>query len=230
MKNNNFKLLLSLVVLITIFFGGFFLALELRKPNEIGNVYFNSVTDTIISKKHLATLKPFETETKPQTVIIYKPEYIKVDTVIFEHDTLYVDTGSTKYIKYSSTFLTNFPGSDKLIGIKLSSTNLTLNLLSPLGLVHSKLFDINPQLFDYIYTENKLTLKPTKFYHNLTFYGRVRVKPIISFYDLGVGINYNTKGIIIETGIIGYYYYGLQKPYGITPELSIQYNLPWPRK
>mgnify|MGYP001162046165 CR=1 FL=1 len=234
MTSKYFKTIAVLLITITAFVIGIILASKMfNKPNNgnTNNSYYNQVTDTIISKSKLKQLSGYKDETKPKTVIIYKPEVIKIDTAYLQGDTICIKTEKGNIIKYQSNFLTNFSDASKLIDMKLSGSNLSLSLLTPKGQSLTQLFKIDPFHYNYIYTGNKLTLEPNKkWYNNFTIYGQLTILPLVNIYSTDVGINYKTSIIIIDGGVKFYFIPEFEKSFNLSPYIGIRYNLPWPGK
>ena len=221
-----------LLIMVVAFITGIILTVKfINKPiSNSTNQVVNTETDTIISKTVLKKLKPYNTETKPKVVTIYKTSYVKPDTVYLKGDTVVIAVpGST--INYNSSFLTNFQDASKLIDFKLKGESLSLSLLTPKGISQTQLFNIDPLHYNYIYTDNKLTIEPNnKWYNNFTIYGQLLMKPLVNIYEIDLGLNYKTSIIIIDGGISFYFIPEFKQKFNLTPYIGIRYNLPWPQR
>ena len=232
MTSKQLRALAIFIITISAFIGGIVLATKMIKIQHDGSItdIYNQKTDTIISKSILKKLKPYDYETKPKTITIYKPNIIRVDTCYLKGDTVRLETENGK-IDYNQSFLTTFPDANKLIDFKIKGKDLSLSLITPKGVSLTQLFNIDPLHYNYVYVDNKLTLEPNdKWYYNLSLYGQIIIKPLVNIYNLDIGINYKTKIFIIDGGGSFYYIPQFQKPFNLTPYLGIRYNLQWPRR
>lgn len=195
---------------------------QMAEKNE--KIYINNIkgkSDTLYVNKYLTPEKEYVYTSIPTTVIKYKHDTVRLDSVVIKDKIIKTYLKDTLYSQFNMGYLTNYPKSEKLIQLSLTNKNLDLSLVTLNGEVISKSFIINTENYNYLYTNNNLTFK-NKF--RLCLSAAYYIRPVVNMHDINIDLSVKTGKLQYIGGMNLFYYPNYKTNIGITPILGIKYN------
>lgn len=178
-------------------------------------------TDTVYVSRFFDRETDFEFDQIPERVFIFFSDSIPVKDIRIIKDTVYVETSSGKF-DYNAQFLAQYPNAPKFIQMSLDK-NLNLTFLNTQGKIYQEQYDINPEIYRYLYTDH-LTSEKKSFWKRWTPFAQVQVRPLHFQVDLDLGLVYKTSNLQYELGINGFYYQPLPNHFGADLFLRMRYE------
>ena len=180
--------------------------------------------DTVYLPRYIP-VESFKYDYQPSKYFFFTEEKeVKVDTIVYIHDTVRVFMKDSSRVDYSSQFLTQYTSASKLVQLLLDSENLSLTLFDTQGSLHTEQYNLNLEAFKYNYLNNQMSFQKNSFFKNIHPFAEVSFRPMNVMLDANIGIYHKTSKIIYELGLNGFYYPKLQKPFGKDFYFKLRYE------
>lgn len=212
-------IIVSLVVIVGLLIAYFNLARSFKDYRNNPNK-----ADTVYVKKYYSPQKEYKTIEIPKLVTFYLTDTLTRTEIKVVRDTIELHYQDSTQLNVSKYYLTQYPQNDKLIQVLLDDERMNLTLLNINGEVLQKDYKVDFEKYSYNYVNNELTLKKRSFIKRLHPFVEVTARPIHNNYDLGLGLNYKTRGFNYELGLNGYYYHLSSKPWNYDLFLRVRYE------
>lgn len=183
-------------------------------PTKIDTVY---VSDFFLKSPDLE-IKHF-----PSRIFFFFTDTTEVEKTLVIRDTLKITEKDSTNLYFNTNFLTQYPEASKLLQMNLSERRFEIALLNVQGQVYKETYSVDTRFSKYQYTDH-LTSDRISFWSRLQPFAQIQIRPIHNFWDLDLGLSYNTTKINYELGINGFYYPGIHKTPGADIFLRVRYN------
>lgn len=170
------------------------------------NQAVNEIPDTVYSDKPFKPEKKYSEETQPGKILVYDN---KKQSTLFPVDSIRQPVISKQ---------------DSLVQVVLKKNQLNLSFLNQQsGTYSTRLFNIDPDKYNYNWYEGQLTRKKVARL-SLSPYVYGKYRPFNNLFDMGAGLSIKTKRFNYKLGVNTFYYPKIKSGIGTDIEFQITYN------
>ena len=198
--------------------------ISIRINNHLHKPEHQVVTDTIWVKRFKPAV-PYKIIEVPKLFMFYRIDSVKVKEIIHDHNVIQVVLGNNQVLNYSTQFLAQYPNANKLVQFTVKSHKLNLTQFNSQGQLYTEVYNFNPEKYNYIYTQNKLTSQSKGFFQNFGFSADLMFRPMSNLWDANIGLNHKTSIFIYEVGLNAHYYPTFSKIVGFDPYIRIRLDI-----